>query len=29
VADAWRVSALEGRFQSAQSLRPAVGMRAE
>jgi hypothetical protein len=28
-ADAWRVSALRGRFQSAQSLRPAVGMRAE
>jgi hypothetical protein len=26
-ADAWRVSASEGRFQSAQSLRPAVGMR--
>jgi len=28
-ADAWRVSALRGRFQSAQSLQPTVGMRAE
>jgi hypothetical protein len=26
-ADAWRVSALRGRFQSAQSLRPTVGLR--
>jgi hypothetical protein len=28
-ADARRVSAFEGRFQSAQSLRPAVGLHAE
>jgi hypothetical protein len=26
-ADAWRASASEGRFQSAQSLRPTVGLR--